>query len=306
MGERFSAEEFYKGFRGASINPDAREEWKEYRKAVTEFILANSDPGSSLTIYGAGRCDDLELAELSGHFSRVTLADYMYDDTTDVELCKIAKNIICVNLDMVGIPRGKFLCFIDYFKRNIGLLEMENGEMEFRDRLLDIVREAYKNRSDVSGSAGELREGLKADYSVILGVHSQLNNSFSGIWNYVLAALAPYENTRPGVYESCRRLMADIEMEQRRHTQEIVHSVNDFVIAGTRKAFFAGYELFLKNSNVNTDGPLAVEGAWQCSHDLEEREKAGKIHNTAFIRPDWPLDARRGICYAMAVGVWEV
>lgn len=304
MGDLFSAEEFYRGFRNACINPDARTEWSGYRRQVTDFILANSEPGTTVAIYGAGRCDDLELEKMTSHFSKIVLADCMYENqTTGVEPSKYKENI-----DLTGIPRDSFLLFIDYFQKNLGCLGQREGEEAFREDLFEIIQEAYEKRVDVNGLSGAGRERLKTDYSVILGVHSQLNNSFSGIWNYVLAALAPYRNTRGELYDSCCRLMTDIEMEQRKHTPEIVHSVNDFVISNTGRAFFAGYELYLKEQMAvaATEGAAAVEGAWQCSHDLEEREKAGHIRNTAFIRPEWPLDSRRGINYAMAVGVWDI
>lgn len=54
---------------------DTFDAWKDYRKAVTEFIIENSEKGSSAAILGAGRCNDMDLSRLSAHFSGITLID---------------------------------------------------------------------------------------------------------------------------------------------------------------------------------------------------------------------------------------
>ncbi len=53
------------------IMKNAREDWKDYRRALTETV--NEYPGRSIAIVGAGRCNDIELSALD--FEHITLID---------------------------------------------------------------------------------------------------------------------------------------------------------------------------------------------------------------------------------------
>ena len=57
------------------ILPHARNDWAEYRTAVTAYLLQHTEPQSSVAVFGAGRCNDIDLREFRKHFSSVTLID---------------------------------------------------------------------------------------------------------------------------------------------------------------------------------------------------------------------------------------
>ena len=57
------------------IIPDAYENWTQYRNAVADYLLANTRPHTSVGVFGAGRCNDIDLRRFAEHFSSVTLID---------------------------------------------------------------------------------------------------------------------------------------------------------------------------------------------------------------------------------------
>ncbi|MBO5336503.1 MAG: hypothetical protein J6A94_05150 [Lachnospiraceae bacterium] len=54
---------------------NAFEDWEKYRDEITDFIISNSNPGKTAAIFGAGKCNDLDLCKLSGHFEKIFLID---------------------------------------------------------------------------------------------------------------------------------------------------------------------------------------------------------------------------------------
>ena len=55
--------------------PHAYENWAEYRRELTEYLTGVTDAGSTLAVFGAGSCNDLDLCMLREHFSQITLID---------------------------------------------------------------------------------------------------------------------------------------------------------------------------------------------------------------------------------------
>lgn len=69
------AKELLATFHASQRIPGAWEAWRGYRGQVTDYILENSQRGTSLAVFGAGRLNDLSLPQLLEHFSKVTLFD---------------------------------------------------------------------------------------------------------------------------------------------------------------------------------------------------------------------------------------
>jgi len=355
MSGNFSADLFYDMFREAEINANAFEEWRDYREAVTRYIIEASRPGSSVTIFGAGRCNDIDLAELKEHFGAIRLVDFDKKAMwAAVEKYGISAGTELVEHDLVGIKREWYIRFIELFHNEFMHLKTRQDCRMLSGELIELMRSAYgsihecgeamcgKNENmhesseekcgenegmhecgeamcgkneNMHESSEDMREEnenthesceathgkhaelQRTDYSVILGVHSQLNNSFSGIWNYVLAAVRGLDEISGELADGIKEIMIDIENEQRRHTGDIVRRMNDLLLATTQDSVFMGYELYV------TDNPQSpVEGAYQCSQDFESREKMGKIRTESYIRTDWPLARDRRLVYNTVVG----
>ena len=60
------------------ILPNAYDDWKDYRKTLTDYIirLGETDNAKTVSVIGAGRCNDISLHRLCGAFETVTLLDY--------------------------------------------------------------------------------------------------------------------------------------------------------------------------------------------------------------------------------------
>lgn len=326
MSGNFSADLFYDMFREAEINANAFEEWRDYREAVTRYIIEASRPGSSVTIFGAGRCNDIDLAALKEHFGTIRLVDFDKKAMrAAVEKYGISAGTELVEHDLVGIKREWYIRFIKLFHNEFMHLKTRQDCRMLSGELIELMRSAYgslhecgeavhgnenmhESSEEKCGENDSIHEGCEAthgkyaelqrtDYSVILGVHSQLNNSFSGIWNYVLAAVRGLGEIPGELADGIKEIMIDIENEQRRHTGDIVRRMNDLLLATTQDSVFMGYELYV------TDNPQSpVEGAYQCSQDFESREKKGKIRTESYIRTDWPLARDRRLVYNTVVG----
>lgn len=299
MSENFSADLFYDMFREAEINANAFEEWRDYREAVTRYIIEASRPGSSVTIFGAGRCNDIDLAALKEHFGTIRLVDFDKKAMrAAVEKYGISAGTELVEHDLVGIKREWYIRFIELFHNEFMHLKTRQDCRMLSGELIELMRSAYGSIHECCVAVhGKYAELQRTDYSVILGVHSQLNNSFSGIWNYVLAAVRGLDEISGELADGIKEIMIDIENEQRRHTGDIVRRMNDLLLATTQDSVFMGYELYV------TDNPQSpVEGAYQCSQDFESREKMGKIRTESYIRTDWPLARDRQLVYNTVVG----
>ena len=59
-------------------NEESRSGWKKYeshRETVTQLILDSARNGDSLTVLGAGNCNDIDLGLLADHFEIISLVD---------------------------------------------------------------------------------------------------------------------------------------------------------------------------------------------------------------------------------------
>lgn len=42
-------------------NPNAFEEWRDYRRQLTDVVISATTEGDTLAVYGAGSCNDIDL-----------------------------------------------------------------------------------------------------------------------------------------------------------------------------------------------------------------------------------------------------
>lgn len=300
------AEEWYAALRRSQFLPDAWEEWSAYREQVTDYIIENSRPGTTFAVFGAGRCNDLALARLSGHFSEITLLDMDEAAMREaVERCmrKAAgqekelaaelaefehKNewhwqnatIRIYPVDFVGIPKEDYIAFAD-------LLLCGQEKMDLYE----------KSRAYVP----DLSE-LRFDYTAALGVHSQLGNVPAWM---VEAAEKEWskEADMPGGGNWQREklhLLGQIRQENAR----LAVQLNELILSVTHRKAFIGCEL---SRAVCEDGiwyavpDSAVDGALQAIQDIERRAAYGTIRFDDYFDVIWPFAQKQGVAYRMAV-----
>lgn len=198
------AQKIYDDFRGRASKDDEFNDWANYRSRLTDFVIRNAKPGSSLIIFGAGKCNDLDLNKLVGHFGKVTLSDYR-PETAEEALARYglswSDDLQFLEADYAGISNQDY---IDYICSLIPVLLKGScsGEMiapagapgDVADdplvHLQQTLKRIFEKNKSYMIDLSDSQNDDKYDYGIIAGVHSQLNNSFRGILEYTQKELS--------------------------------------------------------------------------------------------------------------------
>lgn len=255
--------------------PHAFSAWSEYRAVLTDYILANTAPDTSIAVFGAGCCNDIDLARFSTHFSSVTLldsdADAMKHGIAQYKLTD-CPHIHTISSDFTGITADDYRALSDELA---ALLHVRGSMTEIRvlaDYALFKLEQLYRKAASAQISFGE----RSYDYTMTFGVHSQLNNMPSWIWSAFCANLHVTEDSVPD--------------RIRRENAVIIPRFNDAILRATKQCAFFGCEL----SDSRSQG--AIAGAVECIRDLKQR---GLVRQQLCI--DWPFDVTQGLVYRMLI-----
>lgn len=235
--------------------PDAYEKWADYRAAMTDYLLGNTGSDTTLAIFGAGCCNDLDLNRLISHFRQIDLFDLdehaMRQGLMRCQLHDypgIHRNV----LDLVGITPGDYEDFSSLLTGQLQLFGAEIPPELLAGSALAFLHSIYDR---IRGR--RLRLGSRRfDYTVSFGLHSQLNNMFAWIWNAVAQPLG-CTDASDGDTSVLSYLSAQ--------TAPIVKRVNDTILDCTGKTAFFANEL----ENLATRTP--VSGALECIQDIKLR-----------------------------------
>lgn len=305
MESELIARDYYLRYREQEHLPHAFEEWKEYRDALTDYIIGATEPGSSVLILGAGYCDDIDIKKLRGHFSSIALCDRneeaMYkavkryseperrerDDEfagsneewsrDKVEESAPAAPVEVLKKDFVGIPDEEYIRFltiaIDAYRESPCNFDIDRTVAESLERLEKI----YASTADYNPGFG-----IRAyDYVVAVGVHSQLNNTFAGLWEGYLSSVGAHDER---VAEAVRS-----------HTEEIIACFDNAMLIAARKKVIVGIERGVSGTE------SAVDGAYQEFQHIKTLKAQKSINVLEWADMTWPFDVRRGLEYKMAV-----
>lgn len=256
----------------------AYERWAEYRERITDFLTGNMEPGKTVAVFGAGQADDIDLGRLyarTGHL-----------DLYDMDFEKLEKAISRYGL--TGKP-GVNARRIDLFgvtgEEYIGLIEL---------CLADIQRMGASWTPSVTAPAyrAELRAlydrinresidfgGKQYDYTVMIGVHSQLNTFPERIWRLFL------DLTEKDDLSIAEQVIAENHI--------YIPRVNQGLLEITNEKAFAGFEIEA------LDQPGTVQGAVQAIADIEKRLRSGGLICDSAWMDVWPF--REGKDYQMVI-----
>jgi hypothetical protein len=131
------------------------------------------------------------------------------------------------------------------------------------------------------------------DYGVIAGVHSQLNNSFRGLFQYVRKDV----EDRGGEIRFLEELNTSIFKTTRRYTKKLVTRFNEAVFAAVKEGVIYGYEKNIIYTPAGADEPVigTVDGARQAGEAIADFPAEKSLDCI------WPLSRRRGIKFTMSV-----
>ena len=253
----------------SEVLPNAYKEWRGYRQKLTDFIEENcvAEGGCKpvLAIWGAGRSNDIDLARLAERF-KLVLIDR--DAEGLAQACKTygleETDAICVDLPFWNVE------LVTYEMFEALLAEGEEAE---------IVIEHLKQVAFDNSHRGLPEIGRRFDYSVCVGLHSQLNARFAGLLymyreNYDEEELQMIENAIRALNEAA------------------VTRTNDVIYMLTEKLMVFGLEWAVVNESAMDQWenlvPEEIEGALQLRHDIG-MHKDFDIRIEAERRLFWPF-----------------
>ncbi|MEI3378014.1 MAG: hypothetical protein V8R54_00320 [Coprococcus sp.] len=253
----------------SEVLPNAYKVWRGYRQKLTDFIEENcvAEGGCKpvLAIWGAGRSNDIDLARLAERF-KLVLIDR--DAEGLAQACKTygleETDAICVDLPFWNVELETYEMF------EALLAEGEEAE---------IVIEHLKQVAFDNSHRGLPEIGRRFDYSVCVGLHSQLNARFAGLLymyreNYDEEELQMIENAIRALNEAA------------------VTRTNDVIYMLTEKLMVFGLEWAVVNESAMDQWenlvPEEIEGALQLRHDIG-MHKDFDIRIEAERRLFWPF-----------------
>lgn len=253
----------------SEVLPNAYKEWRGYRQKLTDFIEENcvAEGGCKpvLAIWGAGRSNDIDLARLAERF-KLVLIDR--DAEGLAQACKAyglgETDAICVDLPFWNVELETYEMF------EALLAEGEEAEIVIEH----LKQVAFDNSHRVLPDIGR-----RFDYSVCIGLHSQLNARFAGLLymyreNYDEEELQMIENAIRALNEAA------------------VTRTNDVIYMLTEKLMVFGLEWAVVNESAMDQWenlvPEEIEGALQLRHDIG-MHKDFDIRIEAERRLFWPF-----------------
>lgn len=253
----------------SEVLPNAYKEWRGYRQKLTDFIEENcvAEGGCKpvLAIWGAGRSNDIDLARLAERF-KLVLIDR--DAEGLAQACRAygleETDAICVDLPFWNVELETYEMF------EALLAEGEEAEIVIEH----LKQVAFDNSHRVLPDIGR-----RFDYSVCVGLHSQLNARFAGLLymyreNYDEEELQMIENAIRALNEAA------------------VTRTNDVIYMLTEKLMVFGLEWAVVNESAMDQWenlvPEEIEGALQLRHDIG-MHKDFDIRIEAERRLFWPF-----------------
>ena len=291
-------QQIYERFLERSSRDDEFNDWTEYREELTSFITENTDPGASLLILGAGKCNDLDLKKLAEHAGSITLSDYR-EETVEEAFRRYglepSEHIGFVASDYVGITDDDY---IEYTKLLLTIMQRladtpGDGLKEIAGPDLERLEQTLEQIYERNGSY-RIELGVEnCDYAVIAGLHSQLNNAFRGLFQYVRKDVED-RGKEVRFVEDLNKYIFQIT---RKHTGDLVERFNDAVFNAASRGIIYGYEESIIYTPEGARSPVigTVDGARQAGEMIADRT----VDN--YIICLWPLSRRRGIKFEMTI-----
>ncbi|MBR4343755.1 MAG: hypothetical protein IKP88_13850 [Lachnospiraceae bacterium] len=268
------------------ILPKAFEEWKDFRKNLTDIIIdiKENEGSKSVSVIGAGPCNDVDLHRLCSSFEAVTLIDcdaaamgVALGRLTNPEIWKM--NLI--ELSLTGIKEKDISLFcentLSELRKYGRKLTASDFYMIFENRLDELGKKMI-----VSGDA-LLKKLPKRDIVVCNGVFSQL---FSTISFFIRSCAASMPDN---ILDEIEAETGKLEEKLREFSRKLVPIITEAIVRSAQKYAVFGNEY----SEINP-----VEGACRCISAIRKNEEIVR-ECTAL----WDFNRTHGIRYDMLIQV---
>ena len=257
------------------ILPNALEEWADYRNAVTEYLMAHTTEKSSIAIFGAGRCRDIDLRQMADHFSSITLFDENRTAMQEALHTYGLSSHPALHLsqsDFTGITPADYRALSEELTAICNINGASTDIHILADYTIYKLNQLYEKSDSHILDFGH----NNFDYSMAFGVHSQVNNMAA----WIFSAFATNLN------------QSDPAVEERiiRANHFLIPRLNDAILRATRFSAFFGCEI----ENTSVSG--SIQGACQCIEDIHRR---GIVTEQAITC--WPFDINQNKIYQMLI-----
>ncbi len=281
----------YEQIKNNFVLPNAYNDWKDYRKALSQYVIeesnqiilplsfhANMDPdhlSPTLAILGAGACNDIDLEMLITHFSKITLWDY---DTSAMQKALETyglldcPNIECKTISFTGFDDFHYQYFCSSLQSYIRYNQNQVTATDFETYALSILEDFF---SDVKDNL-TLLEKEEYDYICCIGLHSQLYAMFS----YIFYAFEV--NLRQQIFTNAPDFSSHFSQRLREEIECFIPRFHDTLLNCANQSVFLGLEQHRINDSE------AIEGTYQAISDIESRNLTTKT--TTMIWPFLPSE----------------
>ncbi len=286
------------------VIPDAYTNWTDYRNALTQVIIKETEQVSlplsfhasmaeddllpTLLVIGAGACNDIDLHALASHFSHITLLD---SDTEAMQQALITyqledyPTISCEQTSLTGITDVHYRELCDELQFYL----MEHNDtitpQTFAEHAISLIKEQL--RADTLKNSPLSNQTY--DYVCCFGVHSQLLSMYSYIYH------AFDVNLRNSVFQSvnpkdCDKAVTTFMNYLKQQNNLWIPLLNTQILSCGKKAVWFG----LETKKIPSAESSAIEGAYQAIADLQSRNLT--IDAQTLI---WPFYPKGNISYEM-------
>ena len=239
----------YDELKRAQYLPDAFIQWKEYRNALTQYLIETIQKGSSIVILGAGMCNDIDVEKLVNQGMCLTLIDrdinllkQMKENYPNIDMTKVT----LLEIDFAGITDEEYRTFCDHLIRLVKVDRKQTNIIEVAEFVKIYLTDLYQQ----AAQRKIFDKNLAFDYCIAFGLYSQLNNMFPWIWEIVLSNLQKKEE----------RVFKFLKQK----TSQIIEKLNDELCTIVKKELILGIEV----QRIGVESK--IEGSIQALMDIEK------------------------------------
>ena len=267
---------------------DAFEDWEDYRQLLTGMVIdaGDGDKIKTVTVIGAGYCNDIDINTLSRHFKYVTLFDCDFEALTKVKNGpgeEETKKIKLIQASLTGIDESDISVFFDEtlaeLQRYGKLLTRQSFEEVIMTNLDKLLSKIYTAEDEI------LKVLPRTDIAVCNGVCSQL---FS-IVSYFISSVAA--SIPAALFTGAFDVADKAEQKLKKCNDVIVPMIVNAIMKVTGDCVIFGNE-YIK------DHP--VEGAYQCINAVQK--SGSKIKE---LEAKWNFNRKENIVYNMLLQVCQ-
>ena len=267
---------------------DAFEDWEDYRQLLTGMVIdaGDGDKIKTVTVIGAGYCNDIDINTLSRYFKDVALLDCDFEALTKVKNGpgeEETKKIKLIQASLTGIDESDISVFFDET-----LAELQRyGKLLIRQSFEEVIMTNLdKLLSKIYTAEDEILKVLpRTDIAVCNGVCSQL---FS-IVSYFISSVAA--SIPAALFTGAFDVADKAEQKLKKCNDVIVPMIVNAIMKVTGDCVIFGNE-YIK------DHP--VEGAYQCINAVQK--SGSKIKE---LEAKWNFNRKENIVYNMLLQVCQ-